>query len=240
MLVAKVLNRLENLGIGHRKGIHRYVDGGSDQANIQPHQSFLEPSCSRQKMIRTLDRNRNKTLALDDPCKDSINFLPADQPCADCGALVDDPLVVQDQGRLSYNQSIRSVETASAEKGDAHIGGDQDFPHRNVQCFPVKANPQSKQNENKRHTLTAGNGRGWINHDRVRVLHYPTGRCILLIHGKYGIASLDSTNFFRAVITAGRAKSSQKSSISRRRSSWGVGLMNFFAATRVTASNFVI
>jgi len=73
MLVAKVLNRLENLGIGHRKGIHRYVDGGSDQANIHPHQSFLEPSYSRQKMIGTLDRNRNETLALDDPCKDSIN-----------------------------------------------------------------------------------------------------------------------------------------------------------------------
>jgi len=35
-------------------------------------------------------------------------------------------------------------------------------------------------------------------------------------HGKYGIGAVDSTNFFRAAATAGRWKSSQKISISRR------------------------
>ena len=49
-----------------------------------------------------------------------------------------------------------------------------------------------------------------------------------------------STNFLKAAITAGRVKRSQKISISRRRSSWGMGLMNFFAAARVVASNLVI
>src|SRR5882762_1841694 len=58
--------------------------------------------------------------------------------------------------------------------------------------------------------------------------------------GKYGMGPESSTNFLRAAITAGRWKRSQKRSISWRNSSWGTGLMNLFAATRVTASNFAI
>src|ERR1700693_4236071 len=59
-------------------------------------------------------------------------------------------------------------------------------------------------------------------------------------YGRYGMGPESSTNFLRAAMTAGRAKSSQNKSISRRNSSWGTGLMNFLAAVRVTESNFVI
>src|SRR5579864_1812269 len=59
-------------------------------------------------------------------------------------------------------------------------------------------------------------------------------------HGKYGCASLLSTNFFNPACTAGRENRSQKISISRCSSSCGIGLMNCFAAAAVWRSNFAI
>src|SRR5271168_1526839 len=58
-------------------------------------------------------------------------------------------------------------------------------------------------------------------------------------YGRYGNASVLSTNLRRPASTAGRMKSSQKISISRRSSSWGIGLMNFLAAMAVPRSNFL-
>ena len=64
--------------------------------------------------------------------------------------------------------------------------------------------------------------------------------CSLLIikwleasHGKYGCASVLSTNLRRPASTEGRLNSSQKISISRRNSSYGIGLMNCLAAIAV-------
>ena len=59
-------------------------------------------------------------------------------------------------------------------------------------------------------------------------------------YGRYGMGPESSTNFFSAAMTAGRVKSSQKRSISRRSSSCGMGLINFLAAARVSASYLVI
>jgi len=52
-------------------------------------------------------------------------------------------------------------------------------------------------------------------------------------HGRYGCGPAFSTNLRRPSITAGRVKSSQKMSISRRSSSAGSGLMKRFAAAAV-------
>ena len=54
------------------------------------------------------------------------------------------------------------------------------------------------------------------------------------------MASVDSTNFFKPAITAGRVNNSQNKSISRRNSSCGMGFRNFLAAARVNPSNFLI
>jgi len=59
-----------------------------------------------------------------------------------------------------------------------------------------------------------------------------------VIYGKYGSASVLSTNFFSPLRTAGCVNSSQKISISRRSSSYGIGLMNSLAATAARRSNF--
>src|SRR4029077_11062044 len=56
--------------------------------------------------------------------------------------------------------------------------------------------------------------------------------------GKYGSASSLSTNFLRPASTAGCENNSQKRSISRCNSSYGIGLINFFAAIAVRRSNF--
>src|SRR6185312_16729133 len=70
------------------------------------------------------------------------------------------------------------------------------------------------------------------------------GRLLLgshgLYYGKYGCASVLSTNFFSPRSVAGSANNSQKISISRRNSSYGIGLMNFLAAAAVRRSNLVI
>jgi len=47
-----------------------------------------------------------------------------------------------------------------------------------------------------------------------------------------------STNFFNPACTAGLKSRSQKISISRRRSSWGIGLTNRLAVAAVVRSNF--
>ena len=60
------------------------------------------------------------------------------------------------------------------------------------------------------------------------------------VHGKYGCGPAFSTNLRRPSMTAGRVKSSQKMSISRRSSSAGNGLMKLFAAAAVVRSNFVV
>src|ERR1700728_832174 len=56
---------------------------------------------------------------------------------------------------------------------------------------------------------------------------------LLISYGKYGCASVLSTNFRNPASTAGLANSSQNKLISRRNSSCGIGLMNFFAAAAV-------
>src|SRR5579862_5340867 len=57
-------------------------------------------------------------------------------------------------------------------------------------------------------------------------------------YGRYGSASVLSTNFLRPASTAGRVNSSQKISTSCSSSAYGIGLMNFLAAIVAPRSNF--
>src|SRR6266850_4889814 len=103
MLAPKFLNRLEYLLNGHWKSIDRNADWGCHEADIHLRQSCLETSHSRNKVIGSLDRDRNKSLTLHSSRKNPIDFFPADEPGANCRRLIGDSLDAQDQRRLSNN-----------------------------------------------------------------------------------------------------------------------------------------
>src|SRR5580704_12308318 len=123
---------------------------------------------------------------------------------------------------LDARQKVKRLQTVDSESFEEVVVRIQ-FLHRNLEMF-----------------------RGQPQHLVSRILecrhsdHLATDSCRSARdrYGRYGSASVLSTNFRSPASTAGRVNNSQKISTSCFSSAYGIGLINFFAAIVAPRSNF--